>query len=921
MAYAMTKQGSLDNCVTYEFICDAVEDMNAIEDRYRTIGTVAIVLSGESGLEVYIAGSDKQWNSLSSIGGSAASDTAGLSIYICAQDEVSEGVPDVELPDEQTLYLVPAAEPDSGNLYDEYIYVDEEWEKFSSGSVGINLPITYQSLPALELNNISGDWDYSEIIIDNIKKIQNGIATLYIDQNQYTVQIYSWYQDYDDTMQFYGESSDYNAEFEIGIPYSAYNSNDNINNIQCSIELWFYDENEQEEDDEGHNIRLVYSPVLSSSASFYLNTSEDDIIGEKVATENYVRNNYVNQTYLSKYALKADTTKKLDNYYTLEFEHVSFNTSIVTPSNVWTDGDNVYYSTISYHYVLNKATQKWERITFQNHDSFEGAYVWKSGDNVYYSKGANQFILDKATRTWQDKTWNGLTNFDRTHIWTDGTDIYYSQGTSQYKLDKTTDTWNEKIWYNDFILQDACFVWTDGQYTYYSYGTEQLCFDSHNSSWFQQKWNNIKEFYGNTILKIGETVLCSILNEDGIYEQYILNKSTNTWNQIYIRLDGSTYSRYYYQENLWTDGNDTYYCYQGYNYKLVNKNQIILGINGEIKPTSVETFMQENTRDIRIELNKKANIGYEWIAKIQTTYPNLQGSCIWTDETNYYYSEGLNQYVFDKSTSTWSTKVWTGLTNFYGYDIWTNGTNIYYSSGTTQYTLDKMNSTWTKRTWSNIGEFYGRNVWTDKTNIYYSSGSVQKKLSGFWSDKTWTGLENFLEEYIWTDKNNVYYSDGSNQYILDKSTSTWTPKTWNESLNIDGSYIWTDRTNYYYSNGSDQYILDELNSTWVIKEWAGLKNFYGNQVWTDGDKYYYSYSSDQYELVGHPTLSDYILMSEKGAINGVAALDNTGKVLSSQLPFSSPSSTDGTYILQATVTNGTPTYSWVSLSSLSGVTF
>jgi len=60
MAYAMTKQGSLDNCITYEFICDTVADMNAIENRYRTIGTVAIVLSGESeGLEVYIAGSDK----------------------------------------------------------------------------------------------------------------------------------------------------------------------------------------------------------------------------------------------------------------------------------------------------------------------------------------------------------------------------------------------------------------------------------------------------------------------------------------------------------------------------------------------------------------------------------------------------------------------------------------------------------------------------------------------------------------------------------------------------------------------------------------------------------------------------------------------------------------------------------------------
>lgn len=139
MAYAMTKQGSLDNCITYEFMCDTVADMNAIENRYRTIGTVAIVLSGESGMEVYIAGSDKQWNSLSSIGGgTAGGDTTGLVIHICAQNEVSNGLPDVELPDETTIYLVPASGANSGNLYDEYIYVDDEWEKFGSSNIDLS---------------------------------------------------------------------------------------------------------------------------------------------------------------------------------------------------------------------------------------------------------------------------------------------------------------------------------------------------------------------------------------------------------------------------------------------------------------------------------------------------------------------------------------------------------------------------------------------------------------------------------------------------------------------------------------------------------------------------------------------------------------------------------------------------------------
>ena len=139
MAYAMTKQGSLDNCVTYEFMCDTVEDMNAIEDRYRTIGTVAIVLQGNSGLEVYIASSDKQWNSFSGAGAGGSAAGAGLSIHICGQSEVENGLPNVSEPDEATIYLVPASDSSSGNLYNEYVYVADAWEKFGSSGSAIDL--------------------------------------------------------------------------------------------------------------------------------------------------------------------------------------------------------------------------------------------------------------------------------------------------------------------------------------------------------------------------------------------------------------------------------------------------------------------------------------------------------------------------------------------------------------------------------------------------------------------------------------------------------------------------------------------------------------------------------------------------------------------------------------------------------------
>ena len=63
MAHRMTKQGSLDNFITYEHFCDTIEDMEDIDPQYITLGSTCIVVEGESGeLEAYVAKSDKSWN-------------------------------------------------------------------------------------------------------------------------------------------------------------------------------------------------------------------------------------------------------------------------------------------------------------------------------------------------------------------------------------------------------------------------------------------------------------------------------------------------------------------------------------------------------------------------------------------------------------------------------------------------------------------------------------------------------------------------------------------------------------------------------------------------------------------------------------------------------------------------------------------
>ena len=59
MAHKMTKRGTQDNEVAYEFMCDTAADLQNIDPKYITLGSVAIVLQGESGLEVYIATSNK----------------------------------------------------------------------------------------------------------------------------------------------------------------------------------------------------------------------------------------------------------------------------------------------------------------------------------------------------------------------------------------------------------------------------------------------------------------------------------------------------------------------------------------------------------------------------------------------------------------------------------------------------------------------------------------------------------------------------------------------------------------------------------------------------------------------------------------------------------------------------------------------
>ena len=57
----MTKRGQADNVITYEHICDTTADLDKIDPKYITLGSIALVLKGAAGIEVYMATSDKEW--------------------------------------------------------------------------------------------------------------------------------------------------------------------------------------------------------------------------------------------------------------------------------------------------------------------------------------------------------------------------------------------------------------------------------------------------------------------------------------------------------------------------------------------------------------------------------------------------------------------------------------------------------------------------------------------------------------------------------------------------------------------------------------------------------------------------------------------------------------------------------------------
>ena len=813
-------------------------------------------------------------------------------------------------PNETTVYLVPSSDPESSNIYTEYIYVIDEttqtgtFEKIGTQTVDLSNYIQKSSTAGLVKND--GTIDGNEYIPKRESK------ELWVYQSEG------------------GESSD---------------------------DIWTDGDNLYYSNDTTHYIldKTTFTwetTSWSGLSSFY---------GQYIWTdgENIYYSNRPNHYVLNK-ATKTWSVKTWNNIPN------SFDASYV-----WLVDNTVYYSQGQMQYVLDKTTDTWSVKNWDSEDSdlyaLYGNEIWTDGTDVYFSEYNDQWVLDKSTLTWYKKEWSGRDSFTGDEVWSDGIDVYYSEGSSQYILNKNTSTWIEKEWtgltefYGNAIFKDNTYVYcinvsdsfqiytlektvahllrSDGTEDLNTYITSTDLSNYYTSAQTDsaietaiEPLNKVRVWDSDSTGSNPTTDIIITLGEEHIDDPDfkmgdILVLKINrdyTWNTyshsdgwfIYINY-GTPSSPYYVvwptlQKNPKSSSDTVYFkedlkkgevllltCIGFTDYKpifLVVSNSNSVDLTNYIQKSSttglvkndgtIDTNTYAQTSDLSNYIEKSATEGLvmndgtidtskhvhlqpthieEFQEKIWNGLAGFYGNNIWTDEDNIYFSYNSGQFVLDKSTSTWSTKTWNGLTAFFGSNIWTDGDNIYYSDGSEQYVLDKSTSTWNTKTWTGLIDFYAERIWTDGENIYYSYGNTQyvlDKSTSAWNEKTWNGYTDIYGDNIWTDEDNIYFSYSSNQYVLDKATSTWSTKTWNGLTSFYGSNIWTGGDNTYYSSGSEQYVLDKSTSTWSAKTWTGLTDFYAEYIWTDGENIYYSKGGSQYVFISETFYPDGYVKSD-----------------------------------------------------------
>ena len=230
-------------------------------------------------------------------------------------------------------------------------------------------------------------------------------------------------------------------------------------------------------------------------------------------------------------------------------------------------------------------------------------------------------------------------------------------------------------------------VWSDGSDIYYSSGTnKQYILNESHTEWSSISWNGYTNFFGSDVWSDGTNFYFT----SGVGQEYKIDTFTKTLSSF----DWSY--RISYPYNLVFVGDDIYYFYSS----NATGDKLRLKFNKETCSWTKVTI---------------TGIPSSWIS-------SFNGSDIWTDGTNWYWSYSSQQYKINFSSLSLTRVSWSGLTSFYGKYVWTDGVDCYYSLNNSHYILDKDTNTWLSIEWIGLTSFSGTLVYIYNSDIFVFDG-------------------------------------------------------------------------------------------------------------------------------------------------------------------------------------------------------
>ncbi len=285
-------------------------------------------------------------------------------------------------------------------------------------------------------------------------------------------------------------------------------------------------------------------------------TEDTNIYGTFYSTVTFMVNDEeysTQQVGYNKYA--TDPEEPEVQYYTFEGWTLNGEDVVAVNSYPITE-DTTFVGKLTTELITDIVECSWNGLT-----NFDGEDVWTDGEQVYYSAGPAQYVLNKGTSTWETKIWYGLDhNLTGRFVWTDGENIYNSSNEVQYILNKETSTWSSIDIGDVNYVYVSLHNWTDGEEVYVSFGENQYVFNKETSTWETKVWNGLQHFNAPAVWTDGKNIFYG--------NSHILDKTTSTWNTF--AFDESQLEGSFDVGNVFNYKNHAYYIenFRDENFKL-----------------------------------------------------------------------------------------------------------------------------------------------------------------------------------------------------------------------------------------------------------------------------------------------------------------------------------------------------------------